>query len=98
MIRTIIDKLADTLQRAELGVNGQPLRFVYADEGLQNIIITTIFASVFGAIGLLILTIKNKGEKGKEYPFATFIVPSAIVSMLLGDVIANWYLSLFAAL
>lgn len=66
--------------------------------GLQNILITTIFASVFGAIGLLILTIKNKGEKSKEYPFATFIVPSAIVSMFLGDVIANWYLSLFAAL
>jgi len=39
MIRTIIDKLADTLQRAELGIDGQPLRFVYADEGLQNIII-----------------------------------------------------------
>lgn len=37
MTRTIIDKLADTLQRIELGVGGEPLRFVYADEGLQNV-------------------------------------------------------------
>ena len=66
--------------------------------GLQNIIITIIFASITGAIGLLALTIKNKGEKNKEYPFATFIVPCAIVAMLAGDSIANWYLSLFATI
>lgn len=37
--RTIIDKLAATIERKELGVDDKPLSFVYADEGLQNIIL-----------------------------------------------------------
>lgn len=37
--RTIIDKLAATIERKELGVDDKPLPFVYADEGLQNIIL-----------------------------------------------------------
>lgn len=65
--------------------------------GLQNTIICIILSTVSGAIVLSILSIKNKGEKNKEYPFATFIVPCAIISMLAGNFIANWYLSLFGA-
>ncbi|HAJ78050.1 MAG TPA: prepilin peptidase [Clostridiales bacterium] len=65
--------------------------------GLQNIIICLILSTISGAIVLSILAIKNrKGEKNKEYPFATFIVPSAVISILVGDYIASWYLSLFA--
>ena len=65
--------------------------------GLQNTIICIILSTISGAIVLSILAIKNrKGERNKEYPFATFIVPSAVVSILAGNYIANWYLSLFA--
>lgn len=64
--------------------------------GLQNTIICIILSTISGAIVLSILSIKNKGERNKEYPFATFIVPSAIISILAGNYIANWYLSLFA--
>lgn len=64
--------------------------------GLQNTIICLILSSIFGAIILSILSIKNKKEKSREYPFAVFIVPCAIVAMSVGDFIANWYLSLFA--
>ena len=64
--------------------------------GLQNTIICIILSTISGAIVLSILSIKNrKGEKNKEYPFATFIVPCAIISALVGNYIANWYLSLF---
>lgn len=64
--------------------------------GFQNTIISILISSVLGAIILLILTIKNKKENGKEYPFAVFIVPAAIIAMFVGNFIANWYLSLFA--
>ena len=66
--------------------------------GFQNTAITIIFSSIFGAIILSILSIKNKKEKNKEYPFAVFIVPFAIVAMFVGNFIANWYLSLFVTL
>ena len=63
--------------------------------GFKRTIFTIIISSIFGAIILLILNIKNKGEKNKEYPFATFIVPSAIISWFVGEMCVNWYLSLF---
>lgn len=64
--------------------------------GLEKIIVCIILSTISGAIILTILSIKNKGEKNKEYPFATFIVPSAIIAILAGQYIVNWYLSLFA--
>lgn len=66
--------------------------------GLKSTIITIIISSILGAIVLSILNIKNKGEKNKEYPFGTFIVSAAVVSWFVGDIIANWYLSLFGVL
>lgn len=36
---TIIDKLARTIERVELGKGGEPLPFVYAEDGLRNIIL-----------------------------------------------------------
>ena len=66
--------------------------------GIKSTIITIIIASVLGAIILPILNIKNKGEKNKEYPFGTFIVFSAMIAWFVGDIIVNWYLSLFVTL
>ena len=66
--------------------------------GLSNTILTIILSAVIGAIVLSILMIKNKGDKNKEYPFATFIVPCAIFAMLAGNIVVDWYLSLFVAL
>lgn len=63
--------------------------------GFEKIIVCIILSTISGAIILSILSLKNKGEKNKEYPFATFIVPSAIISILAGQYIVNWYLSLF---
>ena len=64
--------------------------------GFKSTIVCLVLSSVIGAIILSILSIKNKKEKGKEYPFAVFIVPCAIIAMFVGEIIANWYLSLFA--
>ena len=65
--------------------------------GFANTAITIILSTVVGAIVLLILS-KNKKEKNKEYPFAVFIVPFAILTMFVGNFVANWYVSLFAVL
>lgn len=64
--------------------------------GYQKTILCIILSSVFGAIILLILSLSKKEESNKEYPFATFIVPACIFSMLFGGMIISWYLSLFA--
>lgn len=66
--------------------------------GFANTAITIILSSTIGAIVLLILSAKNKKEKDKEYPFAVFIVPCAIVAMFVGNFVVNWYMSLFVAL
>ena len=66
--------------------------------GMKSIIVCIVLSAIFGAIGLSILSIAKKGEKNKEYPFAVFIAPCAIIATFLGEIIANWYLSLFVAL
>ena len=62
--------------------------------GFANTILTIILSTVIGAIVLLILSIKNKKEKDKEYPFAVFIAPCAIIAMFVGKFVVNWYISL----
>ncbi len=64
--------------------------------GLGNIILVTLLASVFGAIILLILNKSKKEGANKEYPFAVFIVPAAIITLFVGQYIIAWYQSLFA--
>lgn len=66
--------------------------------GMKAIIVCIVLSAISGAIVLSIISFKNKGEKNKEYPFATFIAPCAIISAFVGELIANWYLSLFVAL
>ena len=66
--------------------------------GLSNIILTILISSVTCAIILVTISIKNKGGLNKEYPFAVFIVPSAILCLFIGDIITMWYQSLFYVL
>ena len=66
--------------------------------GFQNTILCILLSSIFGAIILSFLSIKNKKEKNREYPFAVFIVPCAIIAMLIGKFVVNWYLALFGIL
>lgn len=63
--------------------------------GLKNIILVIILASVFGAIILVIINLSKKEGANKEYPFAVFIVPAAIITLFVGHYIIAWYESLF---
>lgn len=67
--------------------------------GLKATIVTIILSTISGAIVLSVVALinakKNVDKEVKCYPFAVFIVPAAMIALFVGDIIANWYLSLF---
>ena len=70
---TIVDKLARTLERVELGKGGiKPLPFIYADLDTQNIVIDNI-EPPFAAVAPLSTGVVA-GEHGRYYEQATFEV------------------------
>ncbi len=61
--------------------------------GWKGVLLTTFTGSLFGSvIGLYLMVFKGKGRKSK-IPFGPFLALGAIVSLLYGQEIANWYLS-----
>ncbi len=62
--------------------------------GWQRFIFAIIVASVTASIVLLIIRIKNKHEKGREYPFGPFIVLGITLSLFVGAPIMDWYIGL----
>lgn len=62
--------------------------------GWQKLILAMLIASVAGSVILMALRHFRKDEKGREYPFAPFIVVGVAVAMLFGNPILNWYVVL----
>jgi leader peptidase (prepilin peptidase)/N-methyltransferase len=63
--------------------------------GLGGTILTLIAASFAGAaIGIIIILFKKK-DMQFALPFGTFLAPAAFFSLVWGERILNWYLSLF---
>lgn len=63
--------------------------------GLSRTILTLLLASVVGAIvGLLLMKFRGKDMKF-ALPFGSFIAPAAFVSLVWGNSLITWYLSLF---
>ena len=62
--------------------------------GPWQLLITSLIASVSGAVILLILQ-RRQGESGKEYPFAPFIAAGAVIAILFGQQIQSAYVGLF---
>jgi leader peptidase (prepilin peptidase)/N-methyltransferase len=62
--------------------------------GWQLSLITILFASFAGSvIGLSVIAIK-RGNLKTQIPFGTFLGPAAIIALLLGDRVVQWYLGL----
>jgi len=55
-----------------------------------------LISSIVASVVLLILQKVSKGEKGKEYPFAPFLVLGFLVAIFLGDIVVNAYSALLA--
>ena len=64
--------------------------------GLYKTILLAMISCISAAIVLSIIYLVKKEEKDKSFPFATFIVPSAVLCMIVGDAVVGWYLSLLA--
>ena len=62
--------------------------------GWQKMLFAMIIASISASIILVIVKRRNGDEDGKEYPFGPFISVGVATSMLVGEPIITWYLSL----
>lgn len=64
--------------------------------GWENILFTYVFGFVVACIVLVVVrAVKKDKTKFKEYPFAPFLVFSAIIALFCGEIIFNAYLGLF---
>lgn len=59
-----------------------------------HILITLIFASLFGSIMGVTLIIASKKKMDSKIPFGPFLALAAVISMLYGEYIWNWYRNL----
>jgi leader peptidase (prepilin peptidase)/N-methyltransferase len=79
------------------GMGGGDIKFVAALGlwlGLKLTLLTLFLSFVIGGIGsLMLLAFKIKGRKD-FIPFGPFIAIAAFISMLYGNEIIAWYLSL----
>lgn len=61
--------------------------------GLPNTILTAFLAFIFGSIYGVGAMILNKLKPGQEMAFGPFIAIGAMITMLCGEYIINWYLT-----
>ena len=59
--------------------------------GWEKLILSVIIASVVGSIVLVILRRSRGDEKNTEYPFGPFLILGLDASLLLGNLIMEWY-------
>lgn len=65
--------------------------------GWEKLLLGLLVASLTASVALLVLRLVRKDERGREYPFAPFLVFGAAVAMFVGELVIEWYLSLFIA-
>lgn len=64
--------------------------------GWKGVLFAYLVGFILASIILLMIRLvtKNK-EKNKEYPFAPYLVAGIIISIFVGNLVFDWYLSLF---
>ena len=63
--------------------------------GLENGLVALFIAYILGAAIGVILLVSKKARMKTQIPFGTFLALATFVSLLFGEQILNWYLSLF---
>lgn len=63
--------------------------------GWRNVLLAIFIAIVLGGIVAVALLVTRNKEKGAHMPFGPYICIGVFVSMLFGDNIIPWYLSLY---
>ncbi|WP_251153840.1 A24 family peptidase [Cellulosimicrobium sp. Marseille-Q4280] len=70
-----------------------PLGAVMAFVGWPALAVGAFCAFLLGAIGSAVLALRGRLRRKTEVPFGPWMVAGALVGVLAGPVIANWYLS-----
>jgi len=58
--------------------------------GIYEMLYGLLIACISGAIILILIGLIKK-EKGREYPFATFLTGGILIAMFTGEYVINWY-------
>ena len=64
--------------------------------GLKHLLIALFLAYVLGSVISLCLIAIKKKKFNSQIPFAVFLVPATLATLLYGDLIAAWYIGFFA--
>ena len=62
--------------------------------GWEKLLVALFLAYIIGAIVAIALILGGKKGMKSQLPFGTFLAASAVITLLFGDQIINWYLSL----
>ena len=62
--------------------------------GWQNWLLSVLVGSVLGSVIELVLIKLKKRSREEEIPFGPYLVIGILFSLLFGEIILNWYLSL----
>jgi len=62
--------------------------------GWPNIILAIFMAFILGAIVGLSLVIRGQKKLGQIVPFGPFLVSATVITLIWGDGLVNWYVSL----
>jgi leader peptidase (prepilin peptidase)/N-methyltransferase len=71
------------------------LAMIGAFLGWQAVLLTLILSSFSGAVVGIALLATSRGNMRYALPFGTFLAMGALIAMLTGDAIFNWYLGFF---
>jgi leader peptidase (prepilin peptidase)/N-methyltransferase len=71
------------------------LAMIGAFLGWRAVLLTLVLSSFAGAVFGLALMALRKGDMRYALPFGTFLAIAALVAMLFGDALMNWYLGFY---
>lgn len=72
------------------------LAMIGAFLGLKLTVVTLILASYLGGLAGIVLIVSRRGSLMSKVPFGTFLAVAALVALLWGTSLADWYLARYA--
>jgi len=74
------------------------LAMIGAFLGWRGVLVTLILASFTGAVVGVAVMATKRGDMRYALPFGTFLAIAALIAILFGDALLNWYLGFFPPL
>jgi leader peptidase (prepilin peptidase)/N-methyltransferase len=74
------------------------LAMIGAFLGWRAVLLTLVLSSFAGAVFGMVMMALKKGDMRYALPFGTFLAIAALVAMLFGDALMDWYLGFYPAM